>query len=106
MKYAFIKANQQEFSVKLMCEILEVRRSCFYAWCQKKPTPRCLENEILAEQIKLIFIQNKCRYGSRRIMRTLIKLGYIVIIILSSILLAVYVFIIRPHQKIRILSPC
>ena len=63
MKYAFIKANQQEFSVKLMCEILEVRRSCFYAWCQKKPTPRCLGNEILAEQIKLDFYSTLCGVG-------------------------------------------
>jgi len=60
-----------------MCNVLEVSRSGYYAWLnQSVPSARCLENQELSEKIKMIFINNKCRYGSRRIRKNLIKMGY------------------------------
>lgn len=59
-----------------MCEILEVQRSCYYTWLNKPPSARGLENQELSRQIKMTFIQNKCRYGSRRIRKALIRMGY------------------------------
>ena len=60
-----------------MCTVLQVNRGCYYAWLnQKTPSARALENEKLSKEIKMIFIQNKCRYGSRRIRQTLLKQGY------------------------------
>lgn len=60
-----------------MCEILEISRSSYYGWLnQKQPSTRALENQKLSEEIKMIFIEHKCRYGSRRIRKVLIKNGY------------------------------
>ncbi len=60
-----------------MCEILDVNRGCYYRWLRKEsPSKRDLENKELSERIKMIFIQHKCRYGSRRIRETLSTMGY------------------------------
>lgn len=60
-----------------MCELLDVCRSSYYAWSrQDKPSARALENQQLSETIKRIFIENKARYGSRRIRQALLNQGY------------------------------
>lgn len=59
-----------------MCRMLKISRSSYYAWVlQKTSSTRALENERLSEKIKMIFVQNKCRYGSRRIRRALQNMG-------------------------------
>lgn len=60
-----------------MCELLDVSRSSYYHWLmQETPSARVLENKELSEKIKMIFIENKCRYGSRRIRRALQNMGF------------------------------
>lgn len=77
MKYAWIKSQTDEFDVRLMCDVLNVNRSSYYDWqCQTSPSARSKENEKLGQVIKLIFMEHKCRYGSRRIRRELHKQGY------------------------------
>lgn len=77
VKYAWIKAHQHEFDTKLMCQLLAVSRSSYYSWLnQKTPSARALENKALSEKIKMLFIDNKCRYGSRWIRRALLNMGY------------------------------
>ncbi len=36
MKYQFIQAQQREFRVTRLCQVLQVSRSGFYAW-QRRP---------------------------------------------------------------------
>lgn len=60
-----------------MCELLAISRSSYYAWLtEDTPSVRTLEKIELMEKIKMIFIQNKCRYGSRRIRQVLLTMGY------------------------------
>lgn len=73
MKYVFIKDHRYEFSVALMCELLRVSRSGFYAWNTRKPSNRQQANTMLDSKIKFIFEKNKQRYGSPRITRELKK---------------------------------
>ena len=73
MKYVFIKDHRYEFSVALMCELLRVSRSGFYAWITRKPSNREQANIMLDSKIKFIFEKNKQRYGSPRITRELKK---------------------------------
>lgn len=48
MKYAFIKAHRSpEWSVALMCEVLEVSRAGFYRWLSRPPSRRQCANESL-----------------------------------------------------------
>ena len=67
MKYAFIKANQQEFSVQLCCELLGVSRSGYYAWSKRKPSQWTLANRRLDIKIKALFAEHDKRAGLPRI---------------------------------------
>lgn len=71
MKYAWIKANADKFIVKAMCKCLSVNRSAYYAWCNSVPSVKRLEDQQLTEKIKVIFLNNKSRYGFRRIKEAL-----------------------------------
>lgn len=54
-----------------MCEIFNVSRSGYYSWLDRAPSKRNIENQKLDQNIKLIFEENKFRYGAPRIFRTL-----------------------------------
>jgi putative transposase len=58
------KAN---FPIDLMCEVLEVSRSGYYARCRRPPSLRNLENQKLSQQIKEIHQASCQTYGSHRI---------------------------------------
>ena len=59
-----------------MCQVLEVSRSGYYDWLNRKPSQRQLENEKLKIKIAEIYWQHKGRYGSPRIYRQLKQEGY------------------------------
>ena len=59
-----------------MCHVLEVSRSGYYDWLNRKPSKRQLENEKLKLEIAKIYWQHSGRYGSPRIYRELRKDGY------------------------------
>jgi transposase InsO family protein len=50
-----------------MCEVLEVSRSGYYAWCQRPPSLRSQENQKLSQQIEEIHQASRQTYGSPRI---------------------------------------
>jgi putative transposase len=77
VKYAWIKQNITTFEAKIMCDVLKVSRSAYYRWARQEfPSVRALENKNLSEEITLIFLEHKGRYGSRRIRQALINKGY------------------------------
>lgn len=60
-----------------MCNLFNVCRSAYYRW-RGKPllsTKEKEENELTAK-ITMIFMEHQCRYGTRRIMHVLRKMGY------------------------------
>lgn len=67
MKFAFISAEKVRYSVSLLCSVLEVSRSGYYAWCARPPSQRALSDAELAEDIRDIHDASKQRYGSPRI---------------------------------------
>ncbi len=75
MKYAFIKAHQWEFKIRLMCHILQVNRSSYYDWLKSSPSFWRRKDQELTEEIKSIFILAREFYGTRRIKRKLKQEG-------------------------------
>jgi transposase InsO family protein len=67
MKYTFIATHQEQYSVRLMCRVLDVSRSGYYAWRKREPSQRERENKVLLEQIRGIFKCSRETYGSPRI---------------------------------------
>ena len=67
MKYAFMAAHEQEFSLKRMCRVLRVSRSGYYAWKQRAPSRRERANGELLAQIQAVYQLSRKTYGSPRI---------------------------------------
>jgi putative transposase len=53
--------------VSLMCELLGVSESGYWAWCTRPPSDRELADAWLVEQIRRIHAASKGRYGSPRV---------------------------------------
>lgn len=71
--YGFIRDHSDEFPVMKMCHVLEVSRSGYYDWLNRKPSKRQLENEELKLEITKIYWKHSGHYGSPRIYRELRK---------------------------------
>jgi putative transposase len=59
----------------MMCQIMSVSTSQYYAWLTKPKTAREAENETLMENIKPLFAQGRQTYGTRRLKKKLAKQG-------------------------------
>lgn len=71
MKYGFIQEHVRQFTVNLLCDVLGVSSSGYYDWLSRPVSQREQANQILDEKIKVIYMENKQRYGSPRITRAL-----------------------------------
>lgn len=65
--FEVIAAEEANFPIKLMCELLEVSRSGYYAWKERELSERAKENEVLAKEIEDIHGESRKTYGSPRI---------------------------------------
>jgi len=75
VRYACIQRHQGEFEVSLMCRVLEVARSGFYAWRTRKPSARARKDVRLRVEVRAIHKMSRGDYGSPRVHRELQKRG-------------------------------
>jgi hypothetical protein len=52
--FAFIAAEKARFSVRRLCAALAMSPSGFYAWQQRGPAARTLQDEVLTRQLRLV----------------------------------------------------
>lgn len=71
MKYAWIDAHRDRFSVARMCRQLGVSRTGYCQWRVRPPSPRAQANAALDAQVAALHAQYKRRYGRPRIVRAL-----------------------------------
>ena len=55
------------FPIGLMCQVLQVSRSGFYAFCRRGPSARTRRDQQLLVAIRTIHRQSQRRYGSPRV---------------------------------------
>ena len=67
MKYAYIETQRHLFPIALMCRLLEVSRSGFYASRQRQPSVRTQVDQRLRVQICAVHWQSRGTYGSPRV---------------------------------------
>jgi transposase InsO family protein len=67
LSYAFIEQHQNEFEVKIMCRVLKVSASGYYAWRKRPASLRERRNAVLVEQIRQVHAASRQTYGYRRI---------------------------------------
>ena len=67
MKYAWIAAQRERYSIPMMCELLAVSRSGFYQAMRRSGNPENTESEQrIVEQIRRAQRKHRGRYGRRR----------------------------------------
>ncbi len=71
MKYACIASHRRRFPVTMMCRVLGVSRSGFYAAQTRPPSVRARQDQRLGVAIGAIHRASKRRYGSPRVYREL-----------------------------------
>jgi len=62
-----VNANQADFPVRTLCRVLQVSPSGFYAWLDRPPSQRSLEDAVLTERIRAIHVASDEIYGSPNI---------------------------------------
>jgi putative transposase len=71
MKYRFIEEYKHEFPIVVMCHVLTVSESGFYAWRKRPICRRKREDAQLTQEIRQVFEEHQGRYGAPRIYRDL-----------------------------------
>ncbi len=66
MRFAFIEQHVATYPVRLMCRVLEVSPSGYYAWRSRPESARSRENRGLLGTIQRLQVQHAGRYGSPR----------------------------------------
>ena len=78
MKFGFIRDHQKRWPVNVMCRVLQVARSGFYAWRRRAPSARAKRNAQLVARIRKVHQENRELYGSPRVHRALLIEGEMV----------------------------
>ena len=67
MRFVFIASKKAQYPVRMLCELLKVSRSGYYAWVDR-PTPRkkILDAQLVLE-IKAALVRGRGAYGSPRV---------------------------------------
>lgn len=76
MRFRFIEAEKATFPVRILCRVLDVSRSGFYAWAGRGPSKRAKADAVLAVEIAASHRQSRCTYGSPRVHRDLRTRGW------------------------------
>lgn len=71
MRYRFIDAEQAEYPIMMLCRVMRVSRSGFYAWRARPPSVRHQANVRLVSQMRMIHAKSRKTYGSPRIWEAL-----------------------------------
>jgi len=75
VRYRFVERHKKAWPVRLMCKVLRLSPSAYYAW-RKRPEPvRKQENKALIPRVREIHAQMRESYGTRRMADELCKRG-------------------------------
>jgi putative transposase len=62
-----VKAYQADYTVAMMCRVLEVSPSGYYAWCKRPPSAHRQADIVLGDKIEAFYRRSQSTYGRARI---------------------------------------
>lgn len=65
--FRFIDAQRANYPVSLLCRVLQVSRSGYYAWLHRPPSRRSVEDAALTEKILEVHERSRRTYGYPRV---------------------------------------
>jgi transposase InsO family protein len=71
VKFSFIHAEKARFPVAALCRVLGVTRQGYYAFVNRPPSARAVEEERLRDRLKQLHAESRQTYGSPRMHRAL-----------------------------------
>ena len=73
-----MQQHQASFRIKIMARVLDVSRSGFYAWRHRigQHSPAQMQRETCDSRVAKAFVENKERYGARRLRHELLAEGW------------------------------
>ena len=74
-RYRFIAEEKAHHSVALLCRVLHVAKSAFYAWQTQQPSTRARADDHLINEIRAIHDDSRCTYGAPRVHAELRRRG-------------------------------
>lgn len=74
-RFEFIDQHREQFEISIMCRLLEVSRSGYYAWRNRAVSQREIAKQQLFKEIRRVFHENRQLYGAVRIWKVLNKEG-------------------------------
>ena len=77
MRFEFIRENCATWPIRLMCRVLEVSASGYYAWRKRPESPRKQANKKLLGDVQRLHRLHRGRYGSPRIHAALREEGIV-----------------------------
>ena len=75
MRYRCIHKRRRRYSVRMMCRVLGVSRSGYYAWCARDESPRSERDRTLRHRIQQVHLESRGVYGARKVHRALTAQG-------------------------------
>ena len=73
-----MNANQAGANVRTMCRVLKVSASGYYAWLDRAPSQRAIDNAVLTERIRAVHTESDATYGMPRVRAELVDQGVVV----------------------------
>ena len=67
MRFRFIEDHRTAFPVRVLCAVLEVSASGYYAWRGRPESARAAADRGLAADIRRVHADNRSVYGSPRV---------------------------------------
>jgi len=74
--FEVIEAEKAAYPIRLMCRVLEVSVSGYYAWRARERSSHAQQDEVLEEKIERIHQESRGTYGSPRVHRALREEGH------------------------------
>jgi putative transposase len=75
VRFAFVRAESAKHSVPVLCRMVRVSRSGYYAWKRRGPSRRALDDSRLGTLVVASHTASRGHYGSPRVLRDLRERG-------------------------------